>query len=123
MGVCHTQLRALRDGTQAVCALGLHTVCTEAPCHGLCFSEKPVVLRSNAVYGAHWLKQGGGTQGPPASFPPQVAGTLPGSLGTLDDREGTNARQEGVKAWPQVIQPGIEPLPSVLRRKLHDFLL
>lgn len=60
---------------------------------------------------------------PRASFPPQVTGTLPGSLGTLDDREGTKARQEGVKAWPQVTQPGIEPLPPVLRRKLHDFLL
>lgn len=47
----------MRDGTQAVCTLGLHTVCTEAPCHWLLLSETTV------VYGTHWLQQGGGTQG------------------------------------------------------------
>lgn len=58
-----------------------------------------------------------------ALFPPQVTGTLPGSLRTLDHGEGTDARQEGVKAWPQVTRPGMEPLPPVLRRKFHGFLL
>lgn len=123
MGAGHTRLCDVRDGTQAMCTLGLYTVCTEAPCHRLCFSKSLLFSEATLSVAHIGSSREVALKGPPASSPPQVAGTLPGSLETLDDREGTSARQEGVKAWPQVTRPGIEPLPPVLRRKLHDFLL
>lgn len=122
MGMRHIQLCDTRDGTQAVCTLGLHSVHRSTLSSAVLFQKAYCSQKQRCLW--HTLAQAGRWySGPPVPFPPQVAGTLPGSLGTPDDREGANARQEGVKAWPQVTQPGLEPLPPVLRRKFQDFLL